>query len=209
MYPDGIKVIHLEITDKCNASCPQCARNVLGGNVNPNIKQVELSLNDIKQIIPAHLVKNLKRLYLCGNYGDPILATDTLEVFSYMRRNNPNITLNMNTNGSIRSEQWWKELAKVINGKGNVKFGIDGLSDTHHLYRKGTNFEKVIHNAQAFINNGGKAHWEFLVFKHNEHQIDQAISLSKKLGFEKFTLKKTGRIYIQRNTSSHPVSSRL
>lgn len=32
-YKD-IKVVHLEVTDKCNASCPMCARNKNGGAVN-------------------------------------------------------------------------------------------------------------------------------------------------------------------------------
>ena len=54
--------------------------------------------------------------------------------------------LSMHTNGSAREQNWWKELAKyrVI-----VTFGIDGLEDTHHLYRISTDFNKIIDNAQG------------------------------------------------------------
>ena len=42
-------------------------------------------------------------------------------------------------------------------------------------------------NVDAFIGNGGSAFWEYLVFKHNQHQIEEARLLSKKLGFKKFS----------------------
>lgn len=46
-------------------------------------------------------------------------------------------------------------------------------------------------NAQAFIDAGGYADWDYLIFKHNEHQIDEAIALSKKMGFGNFYPKKS------------------
>ena len=48
---------------------------------------------------------------------------------------------------------------------------------------------------QAFIAAGGIAHWEFIVFKHNEHQVEAARELSKQLGFAQFRTKKTGRFF--------------
>jgi hypothetical protein len=49
----------------------------------------------------------------------------------------------------------------------------------------------VIANSQAFIDAGGFASWDYLIFKHNEHQIDEAIALSKKMGFREFYPKKS------------------
>jgi len=85
-------------------------------------------------------------------------------------------------------------LARVI-GKGKVVFGIDGLEDTNHIYRRGTVFSVVIKNAKAFIQAGGRAQWDFIVFKHNEHQVEKARKLSKELGFETFQIKRTSRFY--------------
>ena len=190
-----IKQVHLEVTDRCNASCPQCARNILGGKENPHLSQTELSLADIKEIFPTPVVRHLRRIFLCGNYGDPGVAQDTLEIFEYFRRENPEMNLGMNTNGGMRTPQWWGKLATIINAKGDIKFGIDGLSDTNHLYRRGVNFERTMANIQSFIDHGGRAVWEFIVFSHNEHQVEQARELSQKMGFEKFTIKKTGRFF--------------
>ena len=193
-YSD-IDSLHIEVTDKCNASCPQCARNQSGGKVNAYLPLVELSLADIKKIVPIELIKRLKMVLFCGNYGDPIMAKELLPIFEFFREINPTISLSMNTNGSARDPSWWSRLGKTVSNRGNIKFGIDGLADTHALYRKGTDFHKIIRNAEAFIEAGGHATWDYIVFRHNEHQIEEARNLAHQLGFKKFVLKKTGRFF--------------
>jgi len=48
-------------------------------------------------------------------------------------------------------------------------------------------------NAKAFIDAGGIAHWDFIVFQHNEHQVEEARHLAKEMGFKNFNVKKTTR----------------
>lgn len=194
MY-NKISSIHLELTDKCNASCPMCARNILGGEVNPKMPLVEITLDDIKQMLPPEFLANIDFLYSCGNYGDPIAAKDTLEIYKWLREVKPDIRLGMNTNGSAKKTEWWYELGQTIEDKGYVIFGLDGLEDTNHIYRRGTNWQKIMDNVEAFIDAGGNARWDFIVFKHNEHQIDEARKLSEEMGFSKFQVKKTGRFF--------------
>lgn len=191
-----IKSVHLEVTSKCNASCPMCARNVLGGKTNPQLPLSELTLDDCKKMFPVDFVKRLNRMFMCGNFGDPIVAKDTLDIFRWFRDINPDIRLSMNTNASARDEKWWQKAAEIFCGPGDdVKFSVDGLSDTNHIYRRGTNFEKIIKNASSFIENGGNAVWEFIIFEHNEHQVDEARKFAHELGFKKFQPKKTGRFF--------------
>jgi MoaA/NifB/PqqE/SkfB family radical SAM enzyme len=76
-----------------------------------------------------------------------------------------------------------------------VFFSIDGLADTNHLYRRKVSFNKAIDNAKAFINAGGKAYWNYIVFKHNQHQVEEAHALSKELGFADFNIKRTSRFF--------------
>ena len=187
-----IKTIHLEITSKCQASCPMCSRNIQGGVDNPFIAITEITLDDFIKWFPVDFIKQLDRLYMCGNLGDPVVAKDKLEIFTYLKSTNPNISLGMNTNGSARNTAWWTKLAKlgVV-----VRFGIDGLSDTHALYRIGTDWDKIITNAKSFIQAGGYAIWDMLVFDHNQHQIDDCKSLSKELGFKEIAIKNTSRFH--------------
>lgn len=69
-----------------------------------------------------------------------------------------------------------------------IFFCIDGLEDTHSIYRQNTVFSTVIKNAQTVINNGGRAVWKMIEFDHNAHQLGAAEELSKQLGFEMFFL---------------------
>lgn len=187
---EDIKEVHLEVTSRCQARCPMCPRRISGGPLNPLINLDDITLEKFKQWFPKHFIKQLRKLFMCGNLGDPIVAEDTLEIYKYIRKINPNILLSMNTNGSARSTQWWKELAET---KVQVTFGIDGLADTHALYRVSTSWNKIIENAKAFIAAGGDARWDMLVFKHNEHQAKECEALSKELGFREFYSKHTSR----------------
>ena len=197
---EDIKSIHLEVTQNCQAACPMCDRNMNGVGITPHINLDELSLVDCMNIFSPMFVKQLDTMYMCGNLGDPIVAKDTLEIFKYFRRHNPDMWLSMNTNAGAREETWWAELAKVFGRKGAVIFSVDGLEDTNHLYRQGVNWKIVERSMDAFIEAGGRARWDFLVFEHNQHQVEEAEALSKQKGFERFIAKKTGR-FIDANSN--------
>lgn len=190
---DQIRTVHLENTQKCQASCPMCDRNQNGGALNPHIDLSELTLEDCKQIFEPEFIAQLNVMYMCGNLGDPIVAKETLEVFEYFRQHNPNMWLSMNTNAGARDEVWWGDLANTIGRKGAVIFSVDGLEDTNHLYRQGVVWENVERSMRAFTQAGGRARWDFLIFEHNQHQVDEAKALSEQIGFERFVAKKTGR----------------
>ena len=144
-----IKVIHLEPTRKCQAKCPMCPRRKQGGKLNPDLDfSPEIRLEDFKKWFQPDFISQLNRLYMCGNLGDPIIAADSLEIFEYLRENNPKMNLVMMTNGSARNQDWWEKLAKI---KVRVVFALDGMEDTHALYRVNTNWSQIIKNAQYFI----------------------------------------------------------
>ncbi len=185
-----VREIHLEVTSKCQAKCPMCPRRINGGAMNPFIELTEVTLEQFQNWFSVDFIKQLNNLTMCGNLGDPIVAKDTLEIFRYLRTNNSNMSLSMNTNGSARSPEWFKELADL---QVMVVFGIDGLEDTHHLYRVDTDWNKIITNAKAFIAAGGDARWDMLAFQHNEHQIDECRELSQTMGFKNFYVKHTSR----------------
>ncbi len=187
---EDIRDIHLEITSKCQAKCPMCPRRINGGALNPLMSLNEITLERFKEWFPEDFIKQLNSLFMCGNLGDPIIAQDCAKIFQYLRETNPTIRLSMNTNGSARSWQFWKKLAEL---KVSVRFGIDGLIDTHKLYRVDTDWVKILDNAKLFINAGGEATWDMLVFKHNEHQVDICREMSQHMGFKHFQVKHTSR----------------
>jgi hypothetical protein len=96
----------------------------------------------------------------------------------------------MNTNGAIQNPVWWQSLGEIFHRQQDyVVFSIDGLEDTNHIYRKEVDWIKLISNAKAYISTGASAHWDMLVYQHNEHQVDACEKLSRDLGFTWFRAK--------------------
>lgn len=190
-----VKVLHLEPTDVCQAACPLCARET-DPAFNKSLKN-HLTIEQVQQHLSDNDISNLDKMFMCGNYGDPAAGIHTIELYDYFRKVNPAITLGMNTNGGIRGTWWWNQIGVRFNQpRDYVVFSIDGLEDTNHLYRKNVSWERVINNARAFIAAGGSAHWDMLVYKHNQHQVDQCQDLARKMGFKWFRAKISKRPYI-------------
>ena len=190
--PASLRSLHLEITEKCNAACPLCLRTDPEGlKPQPYIGTKELSRADLARFFSPAVRENLEEVHLCGSYGDPIMASECGEIVDLF--SNERCAVSLSTNGGARGVKWWSALGEMLarNALSRVDFHIDGLSDTASFYRRNTSFTKVIENAKAFIGAGGRANWEFIPFKHNEHQVEEARALSRDLGFAQFTIKKS------------------
>jgi MoaA/NifB/PqqE/SkfB family radical SAM enzyme len=192
-----IKVLHLEPTDVCQAACPLCARET-----DPNFRkdrQHHLDMHQIMQVFDAECIAELDKMFMCGNYGDPAAGKYTLNIYREFRKLNKDIVLGMNTNGGLQNTLWWHELGCIFNqSRDYVVFSIDGLDSTNHVYRRNVNWSKVMHNAQAFIEAGGSAHWDMLVYRHNQHQVDECEQFAKDMGFKWFRAKVSKRGFTDR-----------
>lgn len=180
----GVKKLHIEPTNRCNSRCPHCPRTNSISIKNSGIK--ELTLDLIKKIN----ISRLTHVFMCGNYGDPILCDEIYDICDYFK----DYDLNIDTNGSIRSSDWWGKLGKLFaNTNSRVTFALDGLKDTNSIYRIGTDWDKIMDNVKSYISAGGNAGWQFLIFDHNKDQVEEARELSKSLGFKTFKLKRAIR----------------
>lgn len=191
---ETVKVLHLEPTDVCQAACPSCAREI-----DPTFDKKQkhiLDVEDIKKLVPLNVIKQLDKMFMCGNYGDPAAGSrNVLNIIDYFKQVNDSITLGMNTNGGLQPPDWWALLAKRLNGpKDYVVFSIDGLEDTNHIYRINVSWKQLIKNVQSFIHAGGQAQWDMLVYRHNEHQVEACEKLARDLGFTWFRAKVSKRV---------------
>lgn len=189
----NITGLHLEVTTKCNAACPMCARN-FKGRVRSELEIVDLKLDQCVKILTKPFLQQLGFISICGVFGDPINNNELIDIVNYIYSCNDGIYINIYTNGGINDSKWWRKLANTLKN-GSVIFGIDGIDEVSSIHRRNTDIKVVLRNAKTFIDAGGNAKWEFIAFKHNQYQIKKAKELSEKMGFESFQVKRTSRFF--------------
>jgi MoaA/NifB/PqqE/SkfB family radical SAM enzyme len=199
-----IRQVQIELTTRCNARCPMCMRNYRGMDFNSGYPITELSLADIKHICQPEFLNQLTRgIIFNGNLGDFGSARDGLEIVEWLVSHN--VPVHINTNGSVRSPEWWAKFA--LPGV-SIGWALDGIDpETHALYRQDTNWDRIIENARAFISAGGYAVWRFIPFDHNRDQESAARLLAEAWGFRQFENIHEGRdrglVYTRAGEFSH------
>ena len=191
MFYNKIEHVEIELTSRCNAACPQCVRNDHGGKTWHTLPIVDINFDVLTSALKP-IADTVKLVRLCGTYGDPCIYKQLIDVVDWIH-DNTQAKIVINTNASMRTVKWWKTLAEHLKENDLVYFGIDGLEDTHHLHRRGTDYNRIIRNLTTFNQAGGKSVWAFLVFEHNQHQVDEANRLSQELGCTDFSWKSTTR----------------
>jgi len=173
-----ITCVNIELTTRCTARCPLCTRVLM------NLKEIiDLKLDTIKKIP----FETYKVVVLSGSLGEPTSYPQFDELIDYLRKTNNNLQIRLTTNGFTHNEQWWYNLAKYFSkiDSGYVIFALDGMEDTHSLYRVGTDFKQVVKNIKAFNDGRGISLIQTILFKHNEHQLNDLKKLSMKIGCRK------------------------
>jgi MoaA/NifB/PqqE/SkfB family radical SAM enzyme len=186
---DDIKYFEIELSNYCNAKCPACIREFSSPE---SLDTSNISLDQIKNLISQiPNPKNIK-FYFGGASGDPMMNPEIVEIINYSADHVKSVSLD--TNGSLRSTKIWKQLGEISERTGVcIRFSIDGLEDTNHIYRVDTNWKLIMRNMKTYIDAGGYSDWKFLIFKHNEHQVEEAKKLAKKLGVNTFVSEPSSR----------------
>jgi len=175
--------LHIELTTKCNARCwefldPDSKVCLHGG-----AKVKDINSPSLKHFLNDEVLSKITEVKLCGSLGEPTLHPDFLEIVEHVK-NYPNIKISLSTNGDTHNSTWWYTLGSILNKHDVVYFGIDGLEDTLPLYR-GTSFQRIMKNLKAFKSfSKARAEWQYIVFKHNEHQIEKAQKIADDLGID-------------------------
>ena len=184
---ENIKSVHLEVSTLCNSICPWCPRyKDFSPNVNPNIIEGAYTLQRFKEHFPTDFIKQLNMWTFAGDYGDPCTAPELLDILNYIDTINPNCSIQINTNGGMKTAKFWHDLGMLFN-KNHARyviFSVDGLEDTNHIYRRNVKWNKVMSAMRVYSDTGATGIWEFLKFRHNEHQLSRAEDMAKDLGFE-------------------------
>lgn len=176
-----LRKIELEITSDCNAACPGCARTLKKELLQINA----FTLQDLQRIFPPADYNGVEFKF-CGVLGDPAKHNECVEMVDYLSAMGGYCELS--TNGAYQTANWWERLGKIAYKRPGlvfIHFCVDGHEETNHIYRVNTKWKVLDRNMQAFSNYApiGSASWIYIIFDHNEHELDKARVHAESLGF--------------------------
>ena len=176
---------HIEPTSKCTLECPLCDRTWFYETFKKRNLH-EININHLVDFVGPNT-----SVTMCGNNGDPIYHSRFIDMCRNLKSNNCRISII--TNGSSRPKIWWQDLNNVLDQDDKITFSVDGLENTNHLYRKNAKWKSIMDAVSTFARRKCRMEWKFIVFKHNQHQIQAAKELSDRLGFDHFRLEHSDR----------------
>jgi MoaA/NifB/PqqE/SkfB family radical SAM enzyme len=211
-WHEKVRRLQIDLTSYCNAKCPACVRNIYGNEIRPGLElnhfDVELWNRLWQQDTRGWYIAELQ---LNGNWGDPGMHPQLPEMIDTASRSHPYLTVFMHTNGGMHNTAWWAELAKQMKWLWShaVHFAVDGLADTHAVYRRNTKFEKVCENIKSFTDAGGRAGIITTLFDHNRHQIAEIKQLAKDLNCTFFRTRKSNcsSMTVESNTENYQITT--
>ena len=133
----------------------------------------------------------LTDIHFCGSVDEPTINPELTDLVLWAHRLSKKIkNISISTNGGTRDVAFWHKLGRISrkHGKLSVIFGIDGLEDTNHIYRRNVKWEILQRNFRTYIAAGGNAVWQFIVFSHNKHQLDDVKERLDREGFTRLML---------------------
>lgn len=176
--------IQVDISTHCNASCGECQRNQMGGAIQPGLVLQHFPMDLWKRFCEQDTkYMRIGRLTFNGNWGDPMMHPKLVEMIDMYIQHHPESLILIATNGSLRTHKFWYSLGKTLSKVSHkLEFAVDGLEDTHAIYRRGTSFKKLSDNIKSFVDGGGYTQPVITLFDHNKHQIPDIIQHLKNLG---------------------------
>jgi radical SAM protein with 4Fe4S-binding SPASM domain len=192
-YPISIS---FEPTTSCNLRCPECPSGLRAFTRPTGMLKKDFfrqTIDDIHKDI----------LYLIFYFqGEPFLNREFLEMVKYAA--DKKIYTATSTNAHYLTDEIAKKT--VESGLDRLIISIDGTTqDAYQQYRVGGNLNKVIEGAKNIVkwrkelkSKTPFVFFQFLVVKHNEHQIEDIKKLAKEIGVDEVRFK-TAQVYDYKN----------
>ncbi|MGA2800758.1 MAG: radical SAM protein [Verrucomicrobiota bacterium] len=180
----GVRAARLEVSSKCQLKCPLCPTG-MGLNRKGTIGWGFLTADNFKKF----LTLNPKVRWIeLSNYGEMFLNPELAAILCIASQSSIQVSA---WNGVNLNNATPDALETVVKYKlRGMTLSIDGASqETYSIYRVGGDFARVIENVRI-LNQFKKQYktsfpflrWQFVVFGHNEHELEKARKMAQELG---------------------------
>jgi radical SAM protein with 4Fe4S-binding SPASM domain len=176
-------ILGIEPGNVCNLSCPLCPT----GKGDKELRKGFMEFSLFKDIFDQ-LNNALTEVYLF-NWGEPLLNNDLCEMIKYVKFKDSKVRIVTSTNLNIVQKEKLTDLLK--SGIDEIIISCDGASQNSYVqYRVGGNFDLVMENMRYLVSEKRRLAvktcvvWNFIVFKHNEHEVEQARQMASLIGVD-------------------------
>lgn len=174
-------VLNIEPGNVCNLKCPLCPTGADEPGVARGFMEPGLFNNVFSQL------KDAVKLINFYSWGEPLLNKNLIFMIKQVKNYNKDIRIVTSTNLNINNESLLREL---VNSRiDEIIVSCDGATPESYVkYRAAGNFGLVMDNLRLlakFRNELGLATdivWNFIVFRHNENEIERARAMAADLG---------------------------
>lgn len=194
-YPISIAI---EPTTSCNLRCPECPSGLRSFT-----RPTGMLTNELFSQMIDSMQSTLSYLTFYFQ-GEPYLNKNFLEMVSIAHKRN--IITSTSTNAHYLDDETARKT--VVSGLSKLVVSLDGTdAETYEKYRVGGDLQKVKEGIQNLVkwkkqlrSNYPIIDLQFIVFKHNQHQIDDIKKLGKELQVNRVSIK-TAQVYDYENGS--------
>lgn len=158
-----MKTINLDISHRCTLECPKCARQYYRDQ-NLKVPGNDMSIDEYLKIISY-----FDNVRFCGNISDPVFNPNFIDFLKINYERGINTKVHNAATGKPIS---WYEKAFKTNPNAIWIFGIDGLPQDSHKYRKNQDGEFLFKVMVLCKQMGLNAQWAHIIFKYNEETMD-------------------------------------
>jgi MoaA/NifB/PqqE/SkfB family radical SAM enzyme len=185
----NITGFHIEITNICTLKCSGCARTRFIDQWPQHWKNHNLDITELLKFIDIDLVD--KKINLCGNYGDPIYHPDFIELITRLKTRGAVISII--TNGSYKTQEWWKNLVSKLTSSDTIIFSVDGTPENFTQYRVNADWESILIGMQVVAQSTCNSIWKYIPFLFNQDSIEEVKQLSNNIGIKHFQVEFSDR----------------
>lgn len=167
------KAVNIDITHRCALECIRCFRTMFYKNKNIKVPGEDMSMDNFLKVI-----KYFKQLNFCGQYSDPVHHPKFIEMLEITYKNKNDIYVH--NASSTKSKEWY---IKAFNANPDARwtFGIDGLPEESHIYRKnqdGVKLFDIMLESKKYLKK--LPVWQIIVFGYNENNIEKCKQMAEK-----------------------------
>jgi radical SAM protein with 4Fe4S-binding SPASM domain len=179
-------VLIVDPTNICNLKCPLCPTGTRTQGRRPQLMKWETFTRVIDELAPYAYEINMH------NWGESVLHPHVFDMIEYATRRN--VATNMSAHFNTVKEDTIERL--VTSGLEFLCLSIDGATqESYSKYRVGGQLDNVLDHARQLVQRkrerGSKTpyiEWQFIVFRHNAHEIELARKMAADIGFDRFRL---------------------